>query len=441
MFSYVDDFSLTVWSPSYRANTRHLRCWAEDLRYQAAKIRLDFSLPKTELIHWRTNQQSGTRCTRPITVGGITTNPMRVVRWLGFWLEDNSSTVSHFTRRLALAAAALTTVKGLSQYGKGLNPRACRHIAQVLVRPILLYGANLLTPTKGVLRKMDALWHRVARWVTTCFYRTNTSALLAEACLPPLNITIDGLQVAYTARIAGTFPSQNPASARLPPDFPTPWALQTPKRENFFVGVKGIYRPLPWRTARRYGEPRIRLPMDEVAHRLVPLLNTLDIVQPEQHGMPPYKRSYPMDTPLLPHYTLKAFQEHSAASSHLNWGLHLARTAPDYPYPAPTRPHRFMHLGKFQASRIHQMRSGISYLAAQPTPYELDQDRTCRLCLEEEETFHHAAITCSKRERDRKDLCPNLLSVAPDSQLWKSFEDLKQFGTFIFRSQINFPPT
>ena len=118
MFSYVDDFSLTVWSPSYRANTRHLRCWAEDLRYQAAKIRLDFSLPKTELIHWRTNQQSGTRCTRPITVGGITTNPMRVVRWLGFWLEDNSSTVSHFTRRLALAAAALTTVKGLSQYGK-----------------------------------------------------------------------------------------------------------------------------------------------------------------------------------------------------------------------------------------------------------------------------------------------------------------------------------
>src|SRR5437588_7192186 len=67
MFSYVDDFSLTVWSPFYRANTRHLQCWAEDLRYQAAKIRLDFSLPKPELIHWRTIQESGTRCTHPIT--------------------------------------------------------------------------------------------------------------------------------------------------------------------------------------------------------------------------------------------------------------------------------------------------------------------------------------------------------------------------------------
>ena len=104
---------------------------------------------------------------------------------------------------------------------------------------------------------MDVLWHRVARWVTTCFYRTNTSALLAEACLPPLNITIDGLQAAYTARIAGTFPTQNPASARLPPDFPTPWALQTPKGEDPFVGVTGIYQPLPCRTVRRYGEPRI----------------------------------------------------------------------------------------------------------------------------------------------------------------------------------------
>src|SRR5205085_8639439 len=130
-------------------------------------------------------------------------------------------------------------------------------------------------------------WHIVHHRATPRLNHTNTSSLLTEAYLPPLNITIDGLQVAYTARIAGTFPTQNPASARLPPDFPTPWALQAPKRENFFVGVKGIYRPLPWRTARRYGEPRIRLPMDEVAHRLVPLLNTLDIVQPEQHGMPP----------------------------------------------------------------------------------------------------------------------------------------------------------
>src|SRR5437588_2806860 len=181
--------------------------------------------------------------------------------------------------------------------------------------------------------------------------------------------------------------------------------------------------------------------MDEVAHHLVPLLNTLGIVQPEQHRMPPYKRSHPMDTPLLPQHTLKVFQEHGAASSHLNWGLHPARTAPDYLYRAPTRPHRFMHLGRFQASRIHQMRSGISYLAAQPNPYEVDQDRTCRLCMEEEETFHHPAITCPKRDRDRKDICPSLSSITPDFQLWKSLEDLKQFGTFIFRSQINFPLT
>src|SRR5205085_2369532 len=163
--------------------------------------------------------------------------------------------------------AALTTVKRPSQYGKGLNPRACHHISQALVRPILLYGANLLAPTKGALHKMEVLWYKVARWVTTCLYRTNTSALLADASLPPL-----------------------------------------------------------------------------------------DLVEPEQHGMPPYKRSYPTDTPLLSHHTLKALQTHSATSSHLGWGLHLARTAPDYLYLAPTQPRRFMHLEKFKASRIPQMR-------------------------------------------------------------------------------------
>ena len=77
MFSYIDDFSLTFWSPSYHANTRYLQCWAEDLRYQVAKIHLDFSLLKTELIHWRTIQQSGTCCTHLITVGGVTVSGLR----------------------------------------------------------------------------------------------------------------------------------------------------------------------------------------------------------------------------------------------------------------------------------------------------------------------------------------------------------------------------
>ena len=178
----------------------------------------------------------------------MVTAPSRFVHWLGFWLEDNMSTVTHFTCWLALASAAFASVKAISHHGKSINPRACRHIAQAFIRPILLYGANLLAPTKGCILKMGYLWHRVARWVTTCFYRHNNAILLAEAALQPLTLTIRSLQVAYVERLGGTFPTLNPVSARLRPDFPSPWADRSCRRVNHFGGVVGIRRPLPWRT-------------------------------------------------------------------------------------------------------------------------------------------------------------------------------------------------
>ena len=289
VFSYVDDFAITVFSRSYETNTLRVERWASQLMERAASLKLYFSLLKPELIHWRTIQQAGPRSKCTVHIGGTVTEPSRFVRWLGFWLEDNLSTVTHFTRRLALASAAFASVKAISHYGKGLNPRACRHIAQAFIRPILLYGANLLAPTKGCLLKMGYLWRRVARWVTNCFYSTNSAALLAEAAMQPLTITVHGLEIAYVARIAGTFPTLNPALARLPPDFPTPWADRSFRRVNHFGGVVGIRRPLPWRTAHRYNEPRIRLLINELAHRFRPLITSLSIVEPDRPCLPPYK--------------------------------------------------------------------------------------------------------------------------------------------------------
>ena len=286
---------------------------------------------------------------------------------------------------------------------------------------------------------MGYLWHRVARWVTSCFYRTNSAALLAEAAMQPLAITVRGLQVSYVARIAGTFPTLNPAAATLPPDFPTPWTDRSFRRVNHFGGVVGIRRPLPWRTVRRYNEPRIRLPMDELAHRFLPLITSLSIIEPDRPCLPPYKRHFPPDIDLLPHYSVNSWMTLQEANAHLSWGLTTARDAPSYQYPVPSRPHHFMKLGKFQASRIHQMRSGRSYLAAQADPLDQDPNPTCQRCWEREETFHHGAITCPAHERFRTTLCPTVDSVGPDSPLWRSLEDLKSFGRFIFSSRINFP--
>ena len=52
--SYVDDFAVTVASPCKRTNVRLLQMSFSSLKRKASPINIFFSIPKTELIHWRT---------------------------------------------------------------------------------------------------------------------------------------------------------------------------------------------------------------------------------------------------------------------------------------------------------------------------------------------------------------------------------------------------
>jgi hypothetical protein len=110
-----------------------------------------------------------------------------------------------------------------------------------------------------------------------------------------------------------------------------------------------------------------------------------------------------------------------------------------YKYPIPGKPHAFMRLGKFQASRIHQMRVGQSYLTAQPTHRQRDQCTLCPACESKRETFEQAALDCPTREPMRQTHCPGVASVAHNSPLWSSFDDLQQFASYISHARINFP--
>src|SRR5205807_7119897 len=57
VLSYVDDFSLTVSSRSYRTNIRLLQAAFLAIRSKAQERKVSFSIAKTELIHWRTPKQ------------------------------------------------------------------------------------------------------------------------------------------------------------------------------------------------------------------------------------------------------------------------------------------------------------------------------------------------------------------------------------------------
>ena len=57
MFSYVDDFSLTVASPSHRSNIRRLQDLFLSISRRASALNVSFSLPKTDLVHWRIHSE------------------------------------------------------------------------------------------------------------------------------------------------------------------------------------------------------------------------------------------------------------------------------------------------------------------------------------------------------------------------------------------------
>jgi len=68
----------------------------------------------------------------------------------------------------------------------------------------------------------------------------------------------------------------------------------------------------------------------------------------------------PPSTPVISSY--KRLKAQAKQHILMDWG---SDPVPEYyPYLSAVRPHPFMRLGKFIAGRIHQMRSGKSYLAA-----------------------------------------------------------------------------
>ena len=153
VLSYVDDFSLTVSSPSYRTNSRALQAAFGRIRAIPHSRKVDFSVPKTELIHWRTPMERdppGTPRPPPVALDGQIFHPCEKLRWLGYWFVPSLASSAHFSQLLALSPAAFSSVRRLSDAGKGVSPNLCNGLFYCLMFPSPSYGADLFTPTKGL---------------------------------------------------------------------------------------------------------------------------------------------------------------------------------------------------------------------------------------------------------------------------------------------------
>ena len=139
MLSYVDDFSITVASESHRDNIRCLQRTYSEIADRGRRLGVSFSVPKTELIHWRTPSLRTPHATNPIEMDGQLFHPQQVIRWLGSWLTPAQAASHHYRHRLSLAQAAFSFVKRLSSPGASVRPFLCQRVTQGLLLPILTY--------------------------------------------------------------------------------------------------------------------------------------------------------------------------------------------------------------------------------------------------------------------------------------------------------------
>jgi len=213
----VDDFRLTVSSASYRRNIQIVEGHYARLKARGARLGVGFSVPKTELIHWRTNRDRSAISHTAIQLDGSVFTPKAEVSWLGYWFTPSFSTTPHFVKRPDKAQAAFVAVKRLSPPGIGLPPFLCHRLASSLLFPMLSYGAEVFVPTAHLIRKISVFWHRVQRWTTNCFISTPTDILAIEACLPPLDLLLTYKRWLAHLRVLCSPPEINQAAARLPP--------------------------------------------------------------------------------------------------------------------------------------------------------------------------------------------------------------------------------
>jgi len=300
---YVDDFAVTVASPSYRTNVRLLQKFFSALKRKASPINISFSIPKTELIHWRTARSNEPPCSLPVQLEDQLFYPQSRLKWLGFIFTPAFDPRSHFSRRYTLANAALATIRRLSPPGMGLPPYLCLALARSLLAPILLYGAAVWNPPLSIMGPMSVFWHRVCRWITNCFSSTNITCLHREACLPPLPVLVRHHRRLAGLRLICSPPEVNPATVRLPKSVPT----FSPHRATLIARGKITSQPylffnLDWRSAPdKTKNPRYRHnAITALANTAAPLLHGVSTLLPISLHLTDYLPPIPGVVPSYP---------------------------------------------------------------------------------------------------------------------------------------------
>jgi len=403
-------------SPSRLAQTRYVRMSALFNTISAAsKGRVPtwgwLSVPKTELIHWRTPKDRSDVSFAPIVINDMLFPPSQVVRWLGYWLTPTLHSSVHFLRRLALAKASFASIRQLSAAGKGLSSWCNRKLVFGAILPILTYGCDRFVPDAATLRKLNSFWHVVLRWTTNCFYTTPLGTLYREASLPPISSICKHRRRSAAIRLVCAPSEFNPATARIPESVPT-WD-QGRSADDYRFLLRGSAKAVHLTS---WLGPAVNsakhLPLDSLCHEVSDLIEEIPIL--------PLAYTDLVALPLsrIPSVTYQALRAPLLQSLLADW-LDLSPPVPlSYPYSACLTPHAFTGLPQFICGHIHQMRTGSGYLAAHVSWWSRDSSTVCPFCEEDDESFQHAILLCPTKAQPRLTHLSGVDDIGPDGPLW-----------------------
>jgi len=433
VISYVDDLTITVSSDSVRSNIRALQYYFSIIQKQGASLGVAFSVPKTELIHWRTPKDRSDVSCAPIVINDMLFPPSQAVRWLGYWLTPTIDSSVHFLRRLALAKASFTSIRQLSAAGKGLSSWCNRKLVFGAILPILTYRCVLFIPDAATLKKLNSFWHGVLWWTTNCFYTTALGALYREASLPPVSSICKHRRRSAALRLVCAPSEFNPATARIPESVPT-WDQGCSADDHRFL-LRGSSKAVHLTS---WLGPAVNSakhqPLDSSCHEVSDLIEQIPILPLASSDLVAHPLSRVLSV------TYHALRTPLIQSLLADW-LDMSPPVPSsYPYDACFTPHAFTGLPQFICGRIHRMRSGASYLAAHISWRSRDSSTLCPFCEEDDESFLPATLHCPAKAHPRITHLSGVDDIGPDSPLWLSVPLLRGFAEYLYATRMGFPP-
>jgi len=431
---YVDDLTITIGSDSVRSNIRALEYYFGSIQTLGADLGVAFSVPKTELIHWRTPKNRPDVSFAPIVINDMLVPPSQVVRWLGYWLTPTLHSSVHFLRPLALAKASFTTIRQLSAAGKCLSSWCNRKLVFGAILPIRTYGCDLFVPDSATLKKLNAFWHVVLRWTTNCFYTTTLGTLYWEASLPPISSICKHRRRSAAIRLVCAPSEFNPTTAGIHESGPG-WDQGRSADDHRFLlrGSSKAVHLTSW-LGLAVNSPK-HLPLDSLCHEVSDLIEEIPIL--------PLASTDLVALPLsrIPSVTYQGLRVPLIQSLLADWSDLSPPVPLSYPYSACLTPHPFTGLPRFICGRIHQMRSGASYLAEHVSWRNRDPSTLCPFCEEDDESVQHPILHCPAKAHPRLTHLSGLDDICPDGPLWLSVPLLRGFAEYLYATRTGFPPT